>query len=363
MPTSNSHSVIIDYEKCSECQLCVNVCPRITGNHQLPVSNHSNGLIGNYNACWIGHTSEEKVRLEAASGGIVSTLLVHALNTRLVDGVLVSRSTALEPEVFLARTQSEVLSALGSIYSPSISICVSIKDILNSDGKFAVVGLPCHIQAIRKLESMNPSLRGKIALYIGLFCCHAVSLDGVKFLLQNIDIDPDRIKELKYRAKRCGTTGMLIRTGDDKEIFLPSSKYFNRFFNFFFIPSYCFHCKDLTAECADISSGDAWLPGLDAHKTGVSIFISRNEIGDTVISSAISAGVIQADEVGQEKVVRSQKGFLHLKKQYNRLSPYGLFILVYNLVQRVCNYTSTNPRLHFLIKVWVRLLRVKGIRL
>ena len=49
---------------------------------------------------------------------------------------------------------TEPVSATKSKYCP-VPANVRIKKILRRNGKFAVVGLPCHIHGVRKAEMLN----------------------------------------------------------------------------------------------------------------------------------------------------------------------------------------------------------------
>lgn len=312
-------------------------------------------LIGNYINCWVGQSTDERVRKSATSGGIVTSLLMCALNNRIVDGVLVTKICGIKPEVILAENENEIRSASGSKYCP-VPLVASLKKLSTKQGKFAVVGLPCHIKAIRKLESLDHKLKDKIVLHVGLFCSHCVSPDGTKFLLRILGIKTEEVLELKYRVKSGGNTGMLIRTkfGDTK--FIASKKYWGHLFNFFFIPSYCLKCHDMTSEMADVSVGDAWLTELGPSRIENCIFISRNSVGDKLVKEAISKGLMKCQEVSSKTVIRSQKLYLHVKKR--TCSAYGLLAFYYLIFLKVCTLVSLKFRFYPFLNIWVRVFGV-----
>src|SRR4030043_382689 len=117
------------------------------------------------------HFNDEEIRRGSSSGGIVTQLLVYALEKGIIDGALVVRmkkDKPLEPEPFIARSREEIISASKSKYCP-VAANVVLKAILSEKGRVAVVGLPCHINGIRKAESALPELKKKIVLHVGLF--------------------------------------------------------------------------------------------------------------------------------------------------------------------------------------------------
>jgi coenzyme F420 hydrogenase subunit beta len=92
----------IDETACNKCNLCVKSCPghsvdfktlrsRIFGKE--PEGN----FIGNYLQCYIGHSMDSMVRYNSTSGGILTQLLMFALENGLLDGALVTRMRKNNP--------------------------------------------------------------------------------------------------------------------------------------------------------------------------------------------------------------------------------------------------------------------------
>jgi coenzyme F420 hydrogenase subunit beta len=177
----------LDEEKCNNCGLCYKVCP----GHSVDFKNlnlevfgkeSEDILIGNYLNCYIGHATDYDIRYNSASGGLITQLLIFALEEGIIDGALVTRmkkDNPLEPEPFIARTKGEIIEASKSKYCP-VPANIALKEILASkEGeKFAVVGLSCHIQGIRKAEQINKKLKERIVLHLVLFCNHGVNFIG-----------------------------------------------------------------------------------------------------------------------------------------------------------------------------------------
>ena len=111
------------------------------------------------------------------------------------------KDNPLEPEPFIARTKEEIIEASKSKYCP-VPVNVAIKDILNTkEGeRFAIVGLPCHINGIRKAERVSEKLREKIVLHLGIFCSHSLSFQGTKFFLRRLDIKEREVVRIDYRG-------------------------------------------------------------------------------------------------------------------------------------------------------------------
>lgn len=310
-------------------------------------------LIGEYLGCGVAYSTNETVRKGASSGGLVSALLVTMLRKGFIDGVLVVRNDGLEQRGVVARTEGEITSAAGSKYL-QIPLNAFLGELIKEDGRFAVIGLPCHLMGLRKLETLNPRLKDKIVLKIGLFCSHAVTYNGMAFLLDALGAKPEEVSELRYRAKMQGTTGLYVRTLNGKDRFIPLSKYWRKFFNFFFIPEGCMGCEDLTAESSDISVGDAWGFG-ETERFGLSLFITRSEAGEKVLGLTVSEGLVKVRMVDPEVVVRSQK-YLLRKKTKQMGTTKKVVGYTYRMMQIIGNLASKKEKCHPLLKMWLKFL-------
>lgn len=318
----------VDNRKCNGCGLCMNVCPGHFVNFETLYSNifgkqPEDQLLGNYINCYVGHSNDYKTRYDCSSGGIASQLLIFALEENLIDGALVTKmktDNPLEPESFVARTKREIISASKSKYCP-VPVNMALKQILAEDGRFAVVGLPCHIHGIRKAEVSDPELRKKITLHICLMCSHMVNFLGAEFIIKKIHVLKEQVSQLSYRGK--GWPGaMTIELKNKSSFNIPLvgswNSYWPIFSSFFFTPTRCTMCPDQTGELADISLGDAWLPELRSDKIGESIIITRTKAAESMLSAMVSSKAISLMHVSPEKVKQSQ--FLNLKFKKDDLS-------------------------------------------
>lgn len=319
----NSKGVYIpklNEEKCNQCGTCFDVCPGHSVDYkQLNLAmfdkESENILIGNYINCYTGHAANQDIRYNSASGGLVTALLIFALEEGIIDGALVTKmndTNPLEPEVFIARTKEEIISASKSKYCP-VPANIGLKEILSEDGKFAVVGLPCHINGIRNAETINNKLKEKIILHIGIFCGRSINFLGTEFLLHQMNIKKEDVKKIDYRGE--GWPGkMLIKLKNGEERFVSYLKYWDNGFGLYFPPTRCTLCCDGTCELSDISFGDTWLPEFRNEKIGESIIISRTKLGEEIIENAKSKRKIELIEIKDDKVVKSQERMLYTKK-------------------------------------------------
>jgi len=312
-------------DKCKDCGVCHKVCPGHEVdfkqlNLEIFEKEPDDILIGNYLNCYVGHSTDYNIRYNSASGGLVTALLIFALEEGLIDGALVTRmekDKPLEPEPFIARTKEEIIDASKSKYCP-VPANIALKEILGSkEGeRFAVVGLPCHIHGIRKAEQLNKNLKEKIVLHFGIVCNHTPTFLATEFLIKKTKIKKEEIKKLDYRGEGW-SGGMKITTKMGDVIFIPyfSPSYWGIVFNSFFFPPRCTLCSDKICELSDVTFADAWIPELMKNdKIGTSLIITRNKIFEKILDDAALKGKIELKKVDKNVPLHSQGLYLLKKK-------------------------------------------------
>jgi len=317
----------IQKQHCIPCGLCISVCPgkgldfskfKQTAFKKDKRQGKDNLLLGHFLSCYVGHASNKSIRHHSSSGGLVTALLSLALEENIIDGALVTRMSSanpLEPDSFIAKSSSEILSASRSKYCP-VAANVALREILEQGGRYAIVGLPCHLHGIRKAETINIELKNRIVLHFGLFCSHNVNFKGTQFLLRKLSIkDESKIASIAYRA-RGWPGGFVVQLREGKEKFISHNSYWASLFGrFFFAPWRCTLCPDGLAELADISFGDAWLSEFRREKDGESILLVRNEEGKKLINLAIRTKKVELTRVEGKKVLQSQRDQILFKKK------------------------------------------------
>jgi len=315
----------IDLAKCTSCGLCLECCSGCSVDFEklnlwLFGKKPEDELLGNYLQCYVGHSNNDGIRFGSSSGGIATQLLILALENGIIDGAIVARmrkDRPLETEAFIARTSEEIISASKSKYCP-VAPNEALERVLREKGKFAIVGLPCHIHGIRKAEDKISSLRDKMVLHIGLMCSHTVSFCGTEFLLGKLGVSSDQVAEISYRGK--GWPGRLhvkLKDGSDQSIPYVGKwrSYWPIFSCSFFTPFRCFMCPDETNELADISLGDAWLAEFKRERIGESIIVTRTKSGQDIADLACRSKLVSLRSVTGRKVRQSQTEPLKFKKE------------------------------------------------
>ena len=339
----------IDFSKCVGCSICVKCCPGFEVNFKelskglvsQCVSKENRLLLGNYENCYVGYSSNCKIRFDSSSGGVVTQLLLFAMDENLVDGVVVTRMNRkhpLLPEPFIARTREEILEASKSKYCP-VPTNIALREVLQRDGRYAFVGLPCHIHGLRKAQKLNKTLAKRIVLSIGLFCSHNDSFHSTRYILNRLNVNPSDVSRIDYRGK--GWPGLL--TVEQKSGIVTTCAFHDwiRVHEYcFFTPDRCLVCCDHAAELADISAGDAWLPEILKDHAGTSIFISRSKVGEELLHLAKSKGDILFQTIDSNKVVQSQ-GNVRFKKNGFVVRSWMFRVLTKNIPKYIADFPQS----------------------
>ncbi len=313
---SNKDEIVFDENKCNDCKLCYNFCPGLgvsfpKVNRMLFNNGKYDERVGHYKKVFVGRTNKESILNSSSSGGLVPTLLIYALKKNIVNGAIVVTADDNDPSGYkfvIARSVREILGRSRSMYRllPLNQVLCEVKE---SD-KLAFVGLPCHVEGIRKLQLYNHPLGKNIKLILGIFCGLNQSEDATGYFIRKLNVDKDNISEMGYRGKRW-SDGFYIKTKDGKERTL--SKNICDFSNYMFIKDRCMLCYNFTNEFADISFGDAWskLPS----DLGWSEVIVRTDLGESILNGALGKELISLEKSTLVVLLKSHPGNFSYKKK------------------------------------------------
>jgi len=130
---------------------------------------------GKYKEAMSARSSDEGIRSIAQDGGTTTALLCYALETGFIDGAVLTRKSGREwaPSQCVATTRNEILLSAKSVYAQSPSL-YQLKEATRERAlsKVGYVGLPCQIEAIRKMQLYPFGARDiveSLALVIGIF--------------------------------------------------------------------------------------------------------------------------------------------------------------------------------------------------
>ncbi len=225
-----------------------------------------------------------------------------------------SSSKPFEPEVFIAKSVDELINAAGSKYCP-VPVNAIIKRLLLEPGRYALVGLPCHIEGIRKAEITNPELARKVVFHFGLFCHHAPTFGATYHLMKKINAPLETISRITYRANGWpGQMTITLKNESQRLVKYSDPLYWGHIYQLYFCTPRCFLCSDKVCSLSDFSFGDAWR--LSTQRLGESVVIARSTLGMALLSLAKEKGKIVLKQISNEDVASSQS-LVTVKRVHN----------------------------------------------
>lgn len=298
------------------CHRCYDSCPGLGVNITEGLTDKKYRYIGPYESSYVGYSNNHDIRYHGASGGIITGLLVWLLNNRLIDGVLETRfctDKLYKVESFIAKSSEDILSSKSSKYSP-VSLAYALKQLKQETGsRYIVVGLPCHIEGIRKLISKDKILNEKIFGLFSLYCSGTRTFNFTEYIFKDRRIDLNALDYLAYRDNGC--LGGLVAKGKGIDYYEDYQSYVHPLRSIFY-PRRCILCADHFGELADISFGDIHIPPYSKDKIGINSIIVRNSKWGSLLNQAAKDGAISLKAIDASEILKSQK-MAYVKRSRN----------------------------------------------
>ena len=272
--------------------------------------------IGSHIGCKKGYATDEAIRANAASGGMVTALLCNMLKNKEIDGAWVTKTAfengELTYKTYVATTKEEICDASSSVYM-NIPLLKHIDVIKNFDGKVAVVMTPCMLRGLDAILSRDKELKNKVVLKLGLYCSGNHSPKATTLSMEKSGITGENAKRLYYRRGHWRGTSSVIYDDDSAKEFSYSKTICAYKNAYFFEKDSCMSCQDHYAACSDISFGDIWLKEMKGNPIKHTSCVIRSQKAYDMINQAISDGDIMATHISDRDMVRSQKRALVFK--------------------------------------------------
>jgi len=275
----------------------------------------ANRLCGVVEKSFTGHAVDEAVRRNAASGGILSAILIDLLEHKHITGAVclqLGKTVPYKAEPVIARTKEEILACAQSIYSVT-PVNTILGDLEKEEGSLAYIGLPDQVASIRKLQMINhPSVR-PIKYVFGPYTGTQMYFEAIRsFLRSNGVRSEEEIVELKYRAGEW--PGYLQIKLKDGRV-LKAEKFHYNYLIPFFITSGSLQLVDFTNELTDISVGDAWSPEFEKERGGHSVILARTPKMVEFLEDLRIRNVIHLEDIALHKALDMHGHMLDFKKR------------------------------------------------
>lgn len=260
------------------------ICP-VGGAHTYDMDFH---IWGKAFSSYIGWSNDSQIRKSASSGGIITTICCYLIEEKIVDGIIqtkVGDKTPYSTKTVISRTSDEVKECMGSRYSISSPLS-NILQIIKPGEKYAFVGKPCDVSALRQYMKQHNIVSDQIKYLLSFFCAGVPSENAQKKLLDNLNVEESNCRNIQYRGNGWpGFTSAMDTAGQVHTMTYEDSwgKILGRD-----VSNLCRFCIDGVGESADISCGDAWYLKPDGtpdftENEGRNIIIARTNKGDILL--------------------------------------------------------------------------------
>ncbi len=278
----NAH--VIDAGLCEGCGLCVGACkaitieegvPQLTGRCVLKSGANECGLC--FELCPQAHpetiqedvidsvitavsvrTKDKTIAEKTSNGGFVTTLFKYLLEKSKVNAIVATTGEKYAPQGTVIDDLKELDETIGTRYSES-GVMISLFDAIRKHrSRVAVVGLPCELRGVSRLEQRISTN----VIKIGLFCTNN----------QRVDKNGKKVKM-----------------------------------------SSCEHCTDFIATHADISAGFA------GSQKGFTSVIALTNKGNELLNELLNAELFETAEVSFDKIKAAQAR--KLKREAAEITP------------------------------------------
>ncbi len=268
------------------CTTCTRACPRFRmwepeidefmfGRTRTP--EEPSGI---FSDVVLARASDPVLHEVGQDGGLVSAMLVYALEHDIIDAALVSYlegdGTTWKAIPGVARTRDDVIASAGSRYTYSANT-MAYKDLEKDEERIALVGMSCQSSSPPAMKQRKAGkVARRISLNIGLLC--SKTFDDAIF---------EELFEAKYGLKKSemkkmnikGVFQIWMKNGDYHEIPLKECHGWTR--------EGCNHCPDFAAEHADISTG-----GIGAFNDWT-LTVVRTDLGRQIMDALLAKGMIE----------------------------------------------------------------------
>lgn len=281
----------LDESKCLKCGICHLICPRTKElDAVLKEKLNFREPVGSYETVKCLRTTDEKIREVCCDGGVVTSVLKYLLDTRKIDGAVLSQRVGLwDSRPLVATSFKDLLECAGSrlaqtpnlvnmgrltTYAPIFGVLKQSR--LLDLTRLAVVGSPCQIETIQKMRLLRIFPSNLVIFTIGLFCFESFLLQEAerRYLEEKIGATLEEVERINLKD------GLIVNLRDGK-----TAKIALEELNPIVRPA-CLACTDFANFSADISVGGLGSP------EGYTTTIVRNQFAITIIEDVLKRGYL-----------------------------------------------------------------------
>jgi coenzyme F420-reducing hydrogenase beta subunit len=279
--------------------------------------------IGRFEAAYVGHALDDPFRRNGSSGGLTNWVAAELLRSGAVDGIahVVPADPHEDGRFFayrISRSIGELSEGAKSRYYP-VELSAVLREIRETPGRYAIVGVPCLIKAVHLLRRIDPVIRDRVTHTLGLFCGHQKSATMIESFAWQLGTELGRVRALDYRIKDESRPANWYRAHLELDDGTAAAQDWWHLADgdwgagFLQNPA-CDFCDDVVGETADISFGDAWVEPYSSDGRGTNVVVVRTPELRDMIERGRAHGRLQLESVDAEFIARTQAAGLRHRR-------------------------------------------------
>ena len=167
-------------------------------------TNSKHDLIwGYYHSLFYTWSTNEQIRFQSSTGGLLNGLSLYLLETKKVDFILHTAGDPKNPMRSLPKfsySKDDLLNCESrSRYGPASPLS-RFHEALDTNESFAFVGKPCDIAAIRQLAKLDKRVDKQCKYLLTLVCGGSTEFTKSQDFIKGFDVKEEDLTEFRYRG-------------------------------------------------------------------------------------------------------------------------------------------------------------------
>lgn len=269
--------------------------------------------LGYHSRIMAAQVTDDRAVEGSSSGGVTTWLLAALLERGLVDGIIHAGPVGGGGFAYMVSTTVDELQSRRKSYYYPTSFDAVLQEVRGDGRRYAFVGVPCFVTAMRHLRNEDPEIREQITILVGLVCGHLKSGAFAKLLAWQAGVPPTELAAVDFRVKVPGRDAgdydfsAVTAAGERRQIRTGSAMGGNWGHALFQLNA-CNYCDDVFAETADVVLGDAWLPEFRSDWRGTNVLVARHAEIAAILDQGIREGELRVWPLSPDRAAASQAG-------------------------------------------------------
>lgn len=275
----------------------MSACPGVVAQARPLTEANLDPVWGAYSEMRYAWAAHPEVRFEAATGGVLTALGMHLVESGKAAFVL---HVAADPDQpmrstwVISESAAEVRAHAGSRYGPTAPLA-GLNRALERGQPFAIIAKPCDLGAVHALSKTDPRIDKLCVARLVMVCGGQSRLRKSQRVLDEFNVAEQDVSLFRYRGH--GNPGLTTVETHSGQRFEKTYQELWEDETAWELETRCKLCPDALGETADIAAADVWPGGgPTGEDAGFNGIITRSAAGDALVQAAAASGHVMLGE-------------------------------------------------------------------